>query len=359
MPVAFAADAPASPAGAPTPTEPVLPAPIPVPASGAGFPAAPGAAARTVLPGPVTAPKPPLGTGTNPALPASVTVATPAAGTAGVPVLPRPQGVASPAHGGCEKDTDCKGDRICEKGECVSPALGNSGSSRNADAENPPNQPATSPSPHKHSPARETLNQSLSDDLTVYLHEKQARYQKRYCEVNADVYARSSGAVTRIELSGKVLTATGIRHAEDEAEDWAKEHGGAKNLEISNTIGANSAVNCASPPAQGPVTGSGSGPEPGASAPADPCSCLKTEDYCKSTCRNNAAGSVPGLPGSPGSIGGFFQQLIQPGVQLKQCNEDCEQKKTECVSECGQSGGQEPQPVSPDRPSAGPDNPPE
>lgn len=24
--------------------------------------------------------------------------------------------------GGCQKDTDCKGDRICEKGKCVAPA---------------------------------------------------------------------------------------------------------------------------------------------------------------------------------------------------------------------------------------------
>ena len=28
------------------------------------------------------------------------------------------QGVA---HAGCEKDTDCKGDRICEAGACVNP----------------------------------------------------------------------------------------------------------------------------------------------------------------------------------------------------------------------------------------------
>ncbi len=357
IPVAFAADALASPAGAPTPTEPELTAPLTVPASGAGSSAAPAAAAAPVLPVRVTAPMPPSGTGTNPTLPGPMTVATPAAATAGEPILPGPQGVASPAHAGCEKDTDCKGDRICEKGECVSPGPGNSGSGGNAAAENPPHQAAISPSPHKHSAARETLNQSLSDDLTAYLHEKQARFQKRYCEVSADVYSRSSGAVTRIELSGKVLTTTGIRHAEDEAEDWAKEHGGAENRKINNAIGTNSSVNCGSAPAQGPPTGSGSAPAPGASAPADPCLCLKTENYCKSTCTNTAAASAPSS--LQGSISGFFQQLIQPGVQLKQCNEDCEQKKTECVSGCGPSGGQEPQTESPDRPPAGPDNPPE
>ncbi len=31
--------------------------------------------------------------------------------------------LVGPAHaGGCSKDTDCKGDRICESGECVAPA---------------------------------------------------------------------------------------------------------------------------------------------------------------------------------------------------------------------------------------------
>lgn len=30
--------------------------------------------------------------------------------------------LAAPAHaGGCSKDTDCKGDRICESGDCVAP----------------------------------------------------------------------------------------------------------------------------------------------------------------------------------------------------------------------------------------------
>jgi hypothetical protein len=28
---------------------------------------------------------------------------------------------AAPAAGGCLKDTDCKGDRVCERGSCVSP----------------------------------------------------------------------------------------------------------------------------------------------------------------------------------------------------------------------------------------------
>lgn len=29
---------------------------------------------------------------------------------------------AAPAAGGCTKDTDCKGDRVCVKGDCVDPA---------------------------------------------------------------------------------------------------------------------------------------------------------------------------------------------------------------------------------------------
>ena len=30
---------------------------------------------------------------------------------------------SSPALAGCEKDTDCKGDRICEQGACVTPQV--------------------------------------------------------------------------------------------------------------------------------------------------------------------------------------------------------------------------------------------
>ncbi len=30
-------------------------------------------------------------------------------------------GISRPAEAGCDKDTDCKGDRICEAGACVSP----------------------------------------------------------------------------------------------------------------------------------------------------------------------------------------------------------------------------------------------
>ena len=40
-----------------------------------------------------------------------------------VPVAPTtavPAGVAG-APGACAKDTDCKGDRVCEKGACVAP----------------------------------------------------------------------------------------------------------------------------------------------------------------------------------------------------------------------------------------------
>src|SRR5688572_19420770 len=38
---------------------------------------------------------------------------------AGVSVL----GVASLSHAQCTKDTDCKGERVCEAGACVTPAL--------------------------------------------------------------------------------------------------------------------------------------------------------------------------------------------------------------------------------------------
>jgi len=36
------------------------------------------------------------------------------------PTAPPPSVPASP-QGGCEKDTDCKGDRVCESGKCVNP----------------------------------------------------------------------------------------------------------------------------------------------------------------------------------------------------------------------------------------------
>ena len=44
---------------------------------------------------------------------------------------------------GCQKDTDCKGDRICNKGECVSPA--------------PPSQPASTPPGSTSGPVQQTM----------------------------------------------------------------------------------------------------------------------------------------------------------------------------------------------------------
>ena len=38
-----------------------------------------------------------------------------------VPAAPAPAPAATPASTGCAKDNDCKGERVCEKGECVAP----------------------------------------------------------------------------------------------------------------------------------------------------------------------------------------------------------------------------------------------
>lgn len=45
-----------------------------------------------------------------------------AAGGVAAPAYAPPTSAApSPATGGCTKDSDCKGDRICERGQCVAP----------------------------------------------------------------------------------------------------------------------------------------------------------------------------------------------------------------------------------------------
>ncbi len=308
MPAAFAADAPASPASALTPAMPVLPAPLTVPVSGAGSSAAPAAAAAPLLLGPVTAPNPLSGGGTSPALPAPMTAATPASA-----------GSTMPGNG-------------------------------SAPAASSTLTPQRVSKRHKYSPAPETFNESLSNDLTAYLHATQPRYQKRYCEVNAYVYSKSSGSVTRIELTGEVKSDLGKEHAANEARDWVREHGGAENLEINNKVKTSSSLICPSESsaAQGPATGLSSAPAQSAIATApsasnDPCLCLKDERYCKQTCQTNAAASAPTSPG--GSIAGLFRNFIQPvGTQLKQCTDTCEQTKDHCLAQCGESGGSAPPP---------------
>jgi hypothetical protein len=51
---------------------------------------------------------------------AAAAVTAPQSVPAASPVPPAPPAPA-PRAGGCEKDTDCKGDRICESGKCVKP----------------------------------------------------------------------------------------------------------------------------------------------------------------------------------------------------------------------------------------------
>jgi hypothetical protein len=35
------------------------------------------------------------------------------------PAAPPPEPAPAPVAGGCQKDTDCKGDRVCDNGRCV------------------------------------------------------------------------------------------------------------------------------------------------------------------------------------------------------------------------------------------------
>jgi hypothetical protein len=103
--------APAAPSAAAAP-----PAPAPAPAS-APVPAP--AAAPSPIPAPVTASAAPPA----PAVPVSPAV-EPVRPVAPPPAAVAPGAVVTPAAPcltGCGKDTDCKGDRICVKGECVDP----------------------------------------------------------------------------------------------------------------------------------------------------------------------------------------------------------------------------------------------
>ena len=60
---------------------------------------------------------------------------------------------ASPVHAHCTKDTECKGDRICERGTCVSPSLA-------------PTKPSEAPSPLSQTPAaEERVAAALQDQL--------------------------------------------------------------------------------------------------------------------------------------------------------------------------------------------------
>lgn len=79
-------------------------------------PAAPSEAVPGPAPAPVAAPAPVRAPVAAPVAAPAVVVA-PAVETVR-PVVPPP---AAPCFTGCGKDTDCKGDRICVKGECVDP----------------------------------------------------------------------------------------------------------------------------------------------------------------------------------------------------------------------------------------------
>jgi outer membrane biosynthesis protein TonB len=112
-PAAAATPAPAA-AATPAPVAPPAPAPVVAPA-----PAPPPAPVVAPAPAPVVAPAP-----ATAAVPAPAPVPAPAKAPAAAPLAPAAPAVsATPCLTGCGKDTDCKGDRICVKGECVDPPL--------------------------------------------------------------------------------------------------------------------------------------------------------------------------------------------------------------------------------------------
>jgi hypothetical protein len=76
----------------------------------------PAEAASTPAPGPSATPAGQTATVLAPAV-VPVAAAVPAV----APAAPAPATSATPCLTGCGKDTDCKGDRICVKGECVDP----------------------------------------------------------------------------------------------------------------------------------------------------------------------------------------------------------------------------------------------
>jgi hypothetical protein len=98
------APAPAAPAPAPAAAPASAAAPAPAPAATPASAAAPPPPAAAAVP--VSSAVEPV----RPAAPPPAAVAPEAAVTPAAPCLT-----------GCGKDTDCKGDRICVKGECVDP----------------------------------------------------------------------------------------------------------------------------------------------------------------------------------------------------------------------------------------------
>jgi len=84
---------------------------------------------------------------------------------------------------GCQKDTDCKGDRICNKGECVSP------------------EPPTQPSPVAPNPAPDSTREQLPDPSL----QSTAKQGSRSAAARAHYAERvHSGAITGIV--GSVMT---------------------------------------------------------------------------------------------------------------------------------------------------------
>ncbi len=90
-------------------------APIPAPAAAQPAPEAPPAPATTPPVPAVAPPAAPAPVASSPpvAAPAAATSAVPAPASGALPPTACPEG--------CRKDVDCKGDRICVKGECVDP----------------------------------------------------------------------------------------------------------------------------------------------------------------------------------------------------------------------------------------------
>jgi len=122
---------PEAPAAAvPVPAPAAAPVATPVPAK---VEAPPGQTAAELAPNPAPAPAPvaapvvapvavPLAAPAPAPVPVPAPAPAPAKAPAAAPLAPAAPAVsASPCLTGCGKDTDCKGDRICVKGECVDP----------------------------------------------------------------------------------------------------------------------------------------------------------------------------------------------------------------------------------------------
>jgi hypothetical protein len=199
----------------------------------------------------------------------------------------------------------------------------------------PPAAPA--PHPRRRAPSRSVLNQSLSNDLSQYLHQHHLPY------VDALVFGSAAGTPTSVTLDGQVRT----EHGKEDAETKSRDFTNAPDLRIQNHIEVNaslalnpSAASSApveSAPATGAVTAAATTAAPATSA-ADPCTdlCLKDEGHCNSACQTQAAG---GAAGGGLSVQGLLGQFGQSATQLKQCNEDCQQTREHCVYQCSSGGG--------------------